>query len=183
MFGGDRFGPGEDYAATYRTLGGGLPAEVLDTAPRAAFDYLDVHYADPANHDAFPSATEALVATSEGRVLPAHDHRFIALVQNVPDRRGLGVIYWPPDGISLPGLGSSGENLALFDFDGYALAELDAFADVALAAAPAPGQPDLALRLAPNPAANTVAFHLAIHTPGSPRLAVYDALGRASPGL
>ena len=34
MFDGDRFGPGESYAATCRALGGTLPDEVVNVAPK-----------------------------------------------------------------------------------------------------------------------------------------------------
>ena len=48
-------------------------------------------------------------------------------VANVPDGRGLGVFYWEPDWIVVPGCGAGGgwgngwENLAMFDKNGKAL--------------------------------------------------------------
>lgn len=78
MFDGDRFGPGESYAATCRALGGTLPDEVVNAAVSAAFDYLSVRYADPSYHDAFPSVAEALAAVPETRGLSASDLDLIA---------------------------------------------------------------------------------------------------------
>lgn len=49
------------------------------------------------------------------------------IVRNVPDNLGIGVVYWAPDYISVPGVGSSWENLAMFDFQGNALSSMSAF--------------------------------------------------------
>jgi FMN phosphatase YigB (HAD superfamily) len=65
MFGEDRFGPDEDFAATYRDVGGeSLPAGEVNRIIRAAFAYLDARYADPAYEDDFPSVCEALAVVA-----------------------------------------------------------------------------------------------------------------------
>jgi arabinogalactan endo-1,4-beta-galactosidase len=48
-------------------------------------------------------------------------------VRSVPDRRGLGIFYWSPEYISVRAVGSSWENLALFDFEGNLLHSIAAF--------------------------------------------------------
>lgn len=79
MFGGDRFGPAEDFGATYRALGGAAlgPGEV-ERAVRAAYAYLDARYADPAFEDDFPSLAEALRAVAPE--LPAAEHELLNAV-------------------------------------------------------------------------------------------------------
>ncbi|MBX3728305.1 MAG: HAD family hydrolase [Candidatus Sumerlaeia bacterium] len=61
MFGHDRFGPGESFAATYRRLGGSrLRADVVDHLVRATFESVLRRYNDPAHTDSFPSLAEML---------------------------------------------------------------------------------------------------------------------------
>ena len=49
MFGGDRFGPDQDYAATYRTLGGSrLATEIVQTTITACYATMERIYNDPA---------------------------------------------------------------------------------------------------------------------------------------
>lgn len=61
MFGQDRFSPTEDYAATYRHLGGtALPDNVVRTLVQACIDTVQRHYDDPARLDNFPSLREVL---------------------------------------------------------------------------------------------------------------------------
>ncbi len=72
MFGGDRFGPEQDYAATYRRLGGGsLTARVVHDGVLACFNELGVIYEDPSRCDSFPGVLDTL------RVLP--------LTRDLPD--------------------------------------------------------------------------------------------------
>lgn len=63
MFGQDRFGPGEDFHATYRRLGGSRlsPGEV-EGAIRGVHAELSRAYDDPARYDDFPSVAEGLRA-------------------------------------------------------------------------------------------------------------------------
>jgi putative hydrolase of the HAD superfamily len=91
MFGEDRFGPDEDFAATYRAVGGeALPAAQVDRAIRAAFAFLDARYADPAHEDVFPSLAEAFAA-----VAPELSDAERALMQETFACHELGVV--PPD--------------------------------------------------------------------------------------
>jgi len=61
MFGGDRFGPEQDYEATYRAFGGqGLASEVVRRTITACFESLGVIYEDPKRCDSFPSVLEKL---------------------------------------------------------------------------------------------------------------------------
>ena len=56
-----------------------------------------------------------------------------AIVRNVPNGRGKGFFYFSPEWISVPGLGSDWENVALFDFKGILLPSIDAFSPPGLA--------------------------------------------------
>ncbi len=61
MFGGDRFGPEQDYGATYRALGGqGLASDVVQRTITACFEKLGVIYEDPTRCDSFPSVPDNL---------------------------------------------------------------------------------------------------------------------------
>lgn len=61
MFGHDRFGPEQDFFATYLACGGGaLDAAAVDAAIRATFAGMMTDYRDPARLDDFPSVAEAL---------------------------------------------------------------------------------------------------------------------------
>lgn len=50
-----------------------------------------------------------------------------AAVEDVPDGRGGGVVYWAPEWIPVRGVPSAWENATLFDFQGKALPSMDAF--------------------------------------------------------
>ncbi len=61
MFEEDRFGRGEDFAATYRAVGGvRLTPDEVERAVRAAYRTLAADYEDPARHDDFPQVADAL---------------------------------------------------------------------------------------------------------------------------
>ena len=61
MFGGDRFGPDQDYAATYRTLGASrLAPEVVQAIVAACYDTMERIYNDPARCDSFPPVLDTL---------------------------------------------------------------------------------------------------------------------------
>lgn len=61
MFGEDRFGPDEDFAATYRSLGGEqLPDQVVHRAVRACIASMTAIYEDPEQFDRFPQVVEVL---------------------------------------------------------------------------------------------------------------------------
>src|SRR2546429_9650160 len=61
MFGGDRFGPDQHYAATYRSLGGSrLAPEVVQAAISACYEIMERIYNDPARCDSFPRVLDML---------------------------------------------------------------------------------------------------------------------------
>jgi arabinogalactan endo-1,4-beta-galactosidase len=70
-------------------------------------------------------------ATLQGQATAIRD--VMAAAAQVPDDRGLGVFYWEPDWIPVPGAGwktdegNAWENQALFDFNGQALPSINMF--------------------------------------------------------
>ena len=71
MFGGDRFGPGQDFAATYRALGGRrLAADAVQGTIAACYETMGAIYEDPARCDSFPRVSETLRELPTGRDLP-----------------------------------------------------------------------------------------------------------------
>lgn len=61
MFGQDRFGPGEDFAATYRGLGGKALADVeVERLVRTTYDRMASDYENPAKYDDFPQLADVL---------------------------------------------------------------------------------------------------------------------------
>lgn len=61
MFGQDRFGPDEDFAATYRGLGGNMLADVeVERAVKTTFDLMAADYENPAKYDNFPQVADVL---------------------------------------------------------------------------------------------------------------------------
>lgn len=61
MFDQDRFGPGEDFAATYRGLGGNLLTDVeVERAVRNTCDLMASDYENPAKYDDFPQVAGVL---------------------------------------------------------------------------------------------------------------------------
>src|SRR2546422_5988705 len=70
MFGGDRFGPDQDYAATYRSLGGSrLAPEVVQAAIPACYEIMERIYNDPARCDSFPRVQDTLRTLSQAKGL------------------------------------------------------------------------------------------------------------------
>lgn len=51
----------------------------------------------------------------------------INLIKNVPNNKGIGLVYWEPEWIAAPNLGSPWENLTLFGFSGELLESITAF--------------------------------------------------------
>ncbi len=71
MFGGVRFAEGDDYAATYRALGGGrLEDAQVSAALGELFRRLDADYADPARQEDFAPVCDYLEAVLEESGLP-----------------------------------------------------------------------------------------------------------------
>lgn len=65
------------------------------------------------------------LATPQGQYNFLYD--LIEIVKNVQNNKGIGVFYWAPEYISVPPIGSTWENLALFDFNGETLTSIKAF--------------------------------------------------------
>jgi len=55
MFGGDRFGPEEDYSVHFRSLGGKLDANLVNELINSVYDDLLEKYPDPEYRESFPS--------------------------------------------------------------------------------------------------------------------------------
>ena len=61
MFGQDRFGPAEDFAATYRAIGGMVLSDIeVGRAVRTSYDHMASEEQNPARYDAFPQVTAVL---------------------------------------------------------------------------------------------------------------------------
>lgn len=61
MFGQDRFGPGENFGATYRGLGGKVLADVqVERVVRTTFNRMESDYENPAKYDDFPQVADVL---------------------------------------------------------------------------------------------------------------------------
>ena len=81
MFGGDRFGPDQDYAATYRALGGSrLAPEVVQATIAACYDTMERIYNDPGRCDSFPRVLDTLRASPSANGL---DDRELKLLEGV----------------------------------------------------------------------------------------------------
>jgi len=90
MFGGDRFGPEQDFAATYRALGGRqLPARVVQDGVLACFETLGVIYDDSTRCDAFPAVLETLRDLPTTRNLPENE---LQLLEHVIADHELGTV-------------------------------------------------------------------------------------------
>lgn len=88
MFGGDRLSEGEDFAATYRVLGGSsLSPLQVDAAIRACCEAMAVDYEDPARYDDFPRVLDVLRRVTPG--LPDDEARRLEPVLGVPE---LGIV-------------------------------------------------------------------------------------------
>lgn len=88
MFGEDRFGPTEDFGATYRSLGGrALPSHEVREIIDAAFAFLEARYSDPLYQDDFPSLAEALSTVAPGQPLGE-----LALLEATFSQHELGLV-------------------------------------------------------------------------------------------
>jgi FMN phosphatase YigB (HAD superfamily) len=82
MFGQDRFGPGEDFAATYRGLGGNMLTDVeAERAVRTTYDLLASDYENPAKYDDFPQVADVLKTLLPS--LPADERNLIEEVMAI----------------------------------------------------------------------------------------------------
>lgn len=77
MFGGDRFGPQQDYYASYRACGGKkLTSTEVQSAVSACYAAFLLDYANPKLTECFPSLDEFVTKHSE---VPASEHEAIAM--------------------------------------------------------------------------------------------------------
>jgi len=117
-------------------------------------------------------------ATPEGQ--RAFLQALIATIQDTPGERGYGFVYWAPEWMAVPGVGSSWENLALFDNHGELLPAIQAVE----AAAGVANETPLALPSAarpynlPNPFTDVTRIRYVLQKPARVTLTVYDTLGR-----
>lgn len=102
------------------------------------------------------------------------------IVHNVTDNLGTGVVYWEPDYISVPGVGSTWENLAMFDFRGNALSSMSAFKPSD--ATPIEQNPTVSKfslgQNYPNPFNPTTVIPYYLAKPAYVKLTVYNILGQ-----
>jgi HAD superfamily hydrolase (TIGR01549 family) len=90
MFGGDRFGPEQDFAATYHRLGGrGLTARAVREGVLACFEELGVIYEDSTRCDSFPAVLDTLLDLPLTRNLPESE---LTLLERVIAEHELGAI-------------------------------------------------------------------------------------------
>ncbi len=81
MFGENRLGPDEDFAAAYRAVGGRLlPAETVTAAVLACVAHMGRLYDDPAHADDFPGVLEVMGELPDVAGLPERDRRLLAEV-------------------------------------------------------------------------------------------------------
>ena len=106
------------------------------SAPSTTFPFM--WWADTTNNIFGTSAAlhPGYPATVDGQA--AFVRAVAAAVRGVPGGRGRGVFYWAPEWIAVPGAPSAWENATLFDFDGLALASLDALPQAGGTVTPAP---------------------------------------------
>lgn len=74
MFGGNRFSDDQDYAQTYRKLGGRYHSDnEVQWVIRQVYDTMNEHYGDPAYYENFRPASTYLVETLDALGLPQTD--------------------------------------------------------------------------------------------------------------
>jgi HAD superfamily hydrolase (TIGR01549 family) len=74
MFGGNRFSDEQDYARTYRKLGGTYHSDTeVNWVIRQVYDTMKEHYSDPAYHENFRPASAYLAETLDSLGLPQTD--------------------------------------------------------------------------------------------------------------
>lgn len=93
MFGGNRFSEEQDYAQTYRRLGGKYHSDrEVQWVIHQVYETMSEHYADPAYHENFRPASTYLIETLDALGLPQTD---AARLHNVFAHHELGHV---PDG-------------------------------------------------------------------------------------
>jgi FMN phosphatase YigB (HAD superfamily) len=78
MFGEDRFGEEEDFAEYYRSIGGGLSSDHVNSLVREVFDYLAAKYPTEEYRHQFPSISKALDACTDGNLPEAEKAKIVS---------------------------------------------------------------------------------------------------------
>ncbi len=65
MFGEDRFSEQEDFSAYYKSIGGGLDGDRVNSLIRQAYEFLDERYPDERFRNCFPTLHEAIANCSK----------------------------------------------------------------------------------------------------------------------
>ena len=105
----------------------------------------------------------------------------IDIIKEVPSSKGMGLIYWAPEYIAVPGVGSPWENMTLFDEHGNALPGLLAFNEDQQSVGVEGPDPEIRMEhtisVYPNPFSNTLS--LDFESPESAFLSfkMYSVLG------
>ncbi len=103
----------------------------------------------------------------------------LSIMGNIPEGRGMGVSYWAPEAIAVPGVGSVWENVALFDNQGELLPAIAAFAErTATSRENDNASPALSVDVFPNPTRSVFDIRYTQPTAGVLSIALYDVLGR-----
>jgi len=90
MFGGDRFSDGEDFAATYHSLGGRrLQNTEVNVVIRACYKAMLSDYEDPKKYDSFPQVVETLQKLPEVSCMAKED---ILLLEHIIALHELGTV-------------------------------------------------------------------------------------------
>lgn len=115
-----------------------LSQNLNDLAVRYGKDIIVVETAYPWTLQAYDNNTNIVgntsqlhsgyPATVEGQFNYLFD--LIQIIKNVPNSKGKGLFYWAPEYISVQPIGSSWENLALFNFQGKVLNSITAFNEI-----------------------------------------------------
>jgi len=112
-----------------------LEANMNDLAERYHKDIVVVEAAYPwslLDHDSFPNQVTDTTQLQTGYGASVQGQKkylkdMISIIENVPDSRGRGVVYYSPEYIPVSGVGSSWDNNTLFNPEGGLLSSVDAF--------------------------------------------------------
>jgi arabinogalactan endo-1,4-beta-galactosidase len=118
-------------------------------------------------------------ADAEGQEVFLQDLR--SVIEAAPDGLGRGLVYWAPDYIAVQGVGSSWENVALFDNNGNLLPAVDALG-TATGVGVEPNSRSRSsgriISVYPNPFSNRARIQYELSTSDAVQVEVYDLLGR-----
>lgn len=105
----------------------------------------------------------------------------IESVEEVASGKGLGLVYWAPEYMAVPGVGSPWENMTLFDENGAALPGLEAFKEASVAVnvgvVDNPIPVEHTLSFYPTPFAEYLYMEAEVALPTAMELRLYSILG------